>query len=129
MQRRERLLWSNHMRGENSHLQSDLGRTQSIQGDRCNHVCFCTFYFVLFSLLLFYNLSLFYSLIGLRSDMKHFIAPCGACRQFIAEFGPNMDIVLVKNKDEVKMHKLKEILPFIFDNSTLEEHARTNGVD
>lgn len=65
-----------------------------------------------------------------KSDITEtFVAPCGACRQFIAEFGPNIEIVMVKNKDEVKRNKIHEILPFIFDQSSLALNPKdSNGV-
>ena len=51
---------------------------------------------------------------------KNYIAPCGACRQFIAEFGLDWNIILIKNKDEQKECTVKDILPFAFDQSMLE---------
>jgi len=40
--------------------------------------------------------------------------PCGACRQVLAEFSPDMEVI-VKKGDEVIIKNLKELLPYSFD--------------
>jgi cytidine deaminase len=57
--------------------------------------------------------------------VEQVVAPCGACRQFIAEFGLDWTIILVKNKDEYQICKVKDVLPFAFDQSTLNLHSMT----
>ena len=46
-------------------------------------------------------------------------SPCGACRQFMAEFGPSLEVIAVDavNLDSRKVWKLAELLPdqFKFD--------------
>ncbi|MEM4293583.1 MAG: cytidine deaminase [Thermoplasmata archaeon] len=37
-------------------------------------------------------------------------APCGACRQFIFEFGSEIDVIYIQNK-EVVVKKISELLP------------------
>jgi cytidine deaminase len=37
--------------------------------------------------------------------------PCGICRQFLCEFGVELDIVVEDEQGEVKVLKLKELLP------------------
>jgi cytidine deaminase len=49
-----------------------------------------------------------------------FLSPCGACRQFIAIFGPNWNVILVRDVDNLKVHSVKEMLPFAFDSEKLE---------
>ncbi len=39
--------------------------------------------------------------------------PCGACRQFLAEFNPHMSVIL-EDGGEPKVYPLKELLPFSF---------------
>lgn len=46
-----------------------------------------------------------------------FCSPCGACRQFLVEFNPDM-AVLVKSPKEPKLFTLRELLPADF---SLEE--------
>ena len=45
--------------------------------------------------------------------------PCGACRQFIIEFGKDI-IVLFKQGDELIQKPISELLPFAFDKSMLQ---------
>lgn len=46
------------------------------------------------------------------------ISPCGACRQFIVEFGQH--IILIFQQDKKTMQKyIWELLPFAFTNTTL----------
>ena len=40
--------------------------------------------------------------------------PCGSCRQFIIEFGDNLDIYLVKPDSTYKKVNIKELLPCPF---------------
>lgn len=51
-----------------------------------------------------------------NSDSKNFCTPCGMCRQFMSEFA-NEDfiVILVKDKTEYKILKLKDLLPLAFD--------------
>lgn len=52
------------------------------------------------------------------------IAPCGACRQFLAEFGCDMDIYMVSNDLIHEKRKLSELLPLAFTPSELESGLR-----
>ena len=49
-----------------------------------------------------------------------FTYPCGACRQFMAEFG-DCDVYLVKADGKTHQTKLDNILPFTFKQKDLEE--------
>lgn len=40
-------------------------------------------------------------------------SPCGACRQFLAEFNPGMDVLLMQ-EGVVVSHKLSDLLPLCF---------------
>ena len=64
--------------------------------------------------------------IAVCTDMADtYVAPCGACRQFIAEFGLEWTIIIVKTKEEYHVCKVKDILPYAFDQSTLDLHSTT----
>ena len=70
---------------------------------------------IFFNFILFFNFKTFY-----KRDLKDIIvAPCGACRQFISEFGLDCKIILVKNKEEYQLTTIKDILPMSFDSSAL----------
>jgi len=48
-------------------------------------------------------------------DCKNYIYPCGICLQFISEFGNNIDIIITNNKNEYKIFKIGDFLPFTFN--------------
>ncbi|GAB1350030.1 cytidine deaminase [Ignavibacteriales bacterium] len=61
-----------------------------------------------------------FSAIAVVGDMDEFCTPCGACRQFMDEFcGKEFEIVLINSKDELKILKMNEILPFSFNGEHL----------
>ncbi|MFS7003874.1 cytidine deaminase [Carnobacterium maltaromaticum] len=48
------------------------------------------------------------------------IAPCGACRQVIAEFcSPEMPVTLCNLKGDIKITTVGELLPYAFTNKDL----------
>jgi cytidine deaminase len=52
------------------------------------------------------------------------VTPCGACRQFLSEFGTNVSIILVDVLDgSRRKRKLSQLLPDAFDGSSLPSHA------
>jgi cytidine deaminase len=58
--------------------------------------------------------------IAVVGDMSTFTAPCGICRQVIAEFASkNIEIILVKNEEEYVKKTLEEILPGAFTKEDL----------
>jgi cytidine deaminase len=58
--------------------------------------------------------------IAIVGDMATFTAPCGICRQVIAEFADrNIEIILVKNEQEYIKKTLEEILPGAFTKEDL----------
>lgn len=54
------------------------------------------------------------------ADTPHPTAPCGACRQVIAEFGIP-EITMVNLRGETKTVTLEELLPFSFSKADLVE--------
>ena len=61
------------------------------------------------------------AIIGAKRGEKvtSFCAPCGICRQVMAEFcSPSFEILLYDGKD-IKTHTLSEILPESFDKGNL----------
>ena len=37
--------------------------------------------------------------------------PCGICRQFMYEFGPELDVITGKNEDSLRVQTLRQLLP------------------
>jgi cytidine deaminase len=52
--------------------------------------------------------------VAIASSGNDFAFPCGACRQFLSEFSENMDVVLVKSKNNYQIYKLQNLFPHKF---------------
>lgn len=61
--------------------------------------------------------------IAVVGDLKNYTYPCGICRQVMVEFMENesMEVIIIKDKDNYKIHKITEILPGAFTKEDLEE--------
>ena len=46
-------------------------------------------------------------------------SPCGACRQVISEFGEDIPLIMTNLKGDVKIKKIKELLPEAFGKNDL----------
>lgn len=51
-----------------------------------------------------------------------FTYPCGACRQFLSEFG-DMDIYCTQPNGKTSRTTLFELIPFVFDKTSLDKAA------
>ncbi len=58
--------------------------------------------------------------IAVAGDTEGFISPCGACRQIINDLCGEIDVVLVNSKNETKVMKTSELLPFAFSDKDLK---------
>ena len=58
--------------------------------------------------------------IAVAGDTEGFISPCGACRQVISDLCGDIDVVLVNSKNETKVMKTSELLPFAFSDKDLK---------
>ncbi len=58
--------------------------------------------------------------IAVAGDTEGFISPCGACRQIISDLCGEIDVVLVNRKNETKVMKTSELLPFAFSDKDLK---------
>ncbi|MEF9951682.1 MAG: cytidine deaminase [Clostridium sp.] len=57
--------------------------------------------------------------IAIISDSEDYISPCGICRQVLAEFGLDMEVIMAKNNGQYKMMKIRELLPLAFTGEDL----------
>ena len=48
-------------------------------------------------------------------DAKEDCYPCGACRQFLVEFNPDMEVLVGRGDDKYVSFKLRELLPGVFN--------------
>ena len=53
--------------------------------------------------------------IAIYADSENWCTPCGACRQFLAEFSPEMEVLCAKAGDRYVSYKLSELLPYTFN--------------
>ncbi|MBU0472665.1 MAG: cytidine deaminase [Bacteroidetes bacterium] len=61
-----------------------------------------------------------FSAIAITSDSKDYIPPCGSCRQVLLELcGEEIDVLITNGIGEVKIFKLKDLLPFSFGDKNL----------
>lgn len=60
-----------------------------------------------------------FSAIAVSSEPEEAI-PCGICRQFMYEFAPDIKIITGKNRDNLKIRTLNELLPVGFRLKTEE---------
>ncbi len=59
--------------------------------------------------------------IAVAGDSPGFTPPCGACRQVLLELcGPELDVVLVDMEKNIKIYKLKELIPHSFSKENLK---------
>jgi cytidine deaminase len=58
--------------------------------------------------------------LALATDTQTLIWPCGACRQVLSEFNPEMLIVSGNLKGQREEKKLSEIFPEAFDHQSLK---------
>lgn len=48
-------------------------------------------------------------------DAKEYCYPCGACRQFLVEFNPDMEVLVGRGDDQYVCFRLRELLPGVFN--------------
>ena len=53
--------------------------------------------------------------IAIYADSENWCTPCGACRQFLAEFSPDMEVLCAKAGDRYVSYRLSELLPHTFN--------------
>ncbi len=52
--------------------------------------------------------------IAISGSGQGYIYPCGACLQVLAEFSPEMNVIITDEKNSYKEYNLSEMLPQIF---------------
>lgn len=55
-----------------------------------------------------------FSRLALVASTPEFCAPCGACRQVLVEFAPEMEVIMVNGQGEYQAAKAKDLLPGYF---------------
>jgi len=52
--------------------------------------------------------------LAIYTKTKDFTMPCGACRQVLMEFSPNLSIIIVNAAGKIKKFSLSKLLPYPF---------------
>jgi cytidine deaminase len=63
----------------------------------------------------------FFDAIAVIGDSEDPTVPCGACRQFLAEFNPEMRVVMGGRLEHVRASSLDELLPDAFVRGYLDQ--------
>jgi cytidine deaminase len=59
--------------------------------------------------------------VAVVGDSEAPTVPCGACRQFLAEFNPSMRVIMGGRTDAVEVSRLDELLPEAFVRGYLDQ--------
>ncbi len=60
-----------------------------------------------------------FSAIAIAAGTQDFCSPCGACRQVLWDYAPDIEVILVNQVEEIQTYSLKELLPNAFDKKLL----------
>jgi cytidine deaminase len=63
--------------------------------------------------------------VAVIGDSQSPCVPCGACRQFLAEFNPTMRVIMSGKTDEIDVLRLDELLPEAFVRGYLDQDDNT----
>jgi len=61
-----------------------------------------------------------FSHIAVVGPSKNYCPPCGACRQLLYDYAPEIEIILT-NGEAIKAMPLKELLPLAFEDTQLRK--------
>ena len=64
------------------------------------------------------------SAIAIVGDSESPTVPCGCCRQSLAEFNPELRVIMGGSTDEVLVRSLDELLPEAFVRAYMDEEKR-----
>ena len=59
--------------------------------------------------------------VAIASDSPDFCSPCGSCRQVLSDLCGDIDVVLINHKEELKVLKMSELLPYAFSDVDLNK--------
>ncbi|MBS4024648.1 MAG: cytidine deaminase [Clostridia bacterium] len=61
--------------------------------------------------------------IAVVTDLKQYVSPCGACRQVLVEFGPDIQVVMGDGEGNFFVKTSSQLLPFSFTSEELNKLA------
>ena len=59
--------------------------------------------------------------IYIMADGDQPCSPCGACRQVLMDYAPNIDVIMLSESGQQLTAKLSELLPFAFKDERLKK--------
>ena len=59
--------------------------------------------------------------IAIAADTEDYISPCGACRQVISDLCGDIDVILINGKNETRILRTQQLLPFAFTDKELNK--------
>jgi len=62
--------------------------------------------------------------IYILANNDEFCPPCGACRQVLMDYAPEIKVILVKENGEQQAFKLDQLLPLAFTKNRLESRKK-----
>jgi cytidine deaminase len=62
--------------------------------------------------------------IAVVADTSRPTSPCGACRQFLAEFNPDLKVVVANQTEVFYTLTVADLLPKAFDNETFKSQTK-----
>ncbi|MFQ5638645.1 MAG: cytidine deaminase [bacterium] len=62
--------------------------------------------------------------IVVKTDTNEFCPPCGACRQVLFDFAPQIEIVMQNHKGEIRKKSIVELLPEAFGKEFLKNRDK-----
>ena len=62
--------------------------------------------------------------ISILSDAEDFCPPCGACRQVLMDFAPNIEVILLNDKGRKRIYSLADLLPEAFTPERLKRSRK-----
>ncbi|RMD98253.1 MAG: cytidine deaminase [Calditrichaeota bacterium] len=60
-----------------------------------------------------------FAAIAVAADTEEFCSPCGACRQVLWDYAPDLRVILVNKRGKTRVFQLAELLPEAFDKRLL----------
>jgi len=57
--------------------------------------------------------------VAVVASSEELTSPCGACRQFMAEFNGDLTVIMANDKGSSEVVSLRELLPYQFDKTRL----------
>ena len=57
--------------------------------------------------------------IVIAGKSEDYCVPCGSCRQVMMEFAPEMEVICLNGQGQARSFRLRELLPYGFDQSWL----------